>query len=45
MLERFDLVKLNVRSRKYYAVPVAGSSTRFKKRNKAVIDSVFNDNK
>ena len=44
MLERFDLVKLNVCSRKYYAVPAAGSSTRFKKRHKAVIDSVFNDN-
>lgn len=41
ILERFDLVKLNVRSRKYYAVPAAGSSTRFKKRHKAVIDSVF----
>jgi 2-oxoglutarate dehydrogenase E1 component len=44
MLERFDLVKLKVCSRKYYAVPAAGSSTRFKKRHKAVIDSVFNDN-
>ncbi|MDD7915264.1 2-oxoglutarate dehydrogenase E1 component [Polaribacter ponticola] len=44
MLERFDLVKLNVRSRKYYAVPAAGSSTRFKKRHKAVIDSVFSNN-
>ncbi|MDG1172374.1 MAG: 2-oxoglutarate dehydrogenase E1 component, partial [Polaribacter sp.] len=44
MLERLELVKLNVRSRKYYAVPAAGSSTRFKKRHKAVIDSVF-DNK
>ena len=44
MLERFDLVKLNVCSRKYYAVPAAGSSTRFKKRHKAVIDSVFNNN-
>ena len=43
MLERLDLVKLNVCSRKYYAVPAAGSSTRFKKRHKAVIDSVFND--
>ena len=41
MLERFDLVRLNVCSRKYYAVPAAGSSTRFKKRHKAVIDSVF----
>jgi len=45
MLERLELVKLNVRSRKYYAVPAAGSSTRFKKRHKAVIDSVFNDAK
>ncbi len=43
MLERFDLVKLNVASRKYYAVPAAGSSTRFKRRHQAVIDSVFND--
>ena len=43
MLERLDLVKLNVRSRKYYAVPAAGSSTRFKKRHKAVIDSVFSN--
>jgi 2-oxoglutarate dehydrogenase E1 component len=43
MLQRFELVKLTVRSRKYYAVPAAGSSTRFKKRHRAVIDSVFND--
>lgn len=43
MLERLELVKLNVRSRKYYAVPAAGSSTRFKKRHKAVIDSVFSN--
>ena len=43
MLERFELVKLSVRSRKYYAVPAAGSSTRFKKRHKAVIDSVFDN--
>ena len=43
MLERLDLVKLNVRSRKYYAVPAAGSSTRFKKRHQAVIDSVFSN--
>jgi len=41
MLERFDLVKLQVASRKYYAVPAAGSSTRFKKRHQRVIDSVF----
>ena len=41
MLQRFELVKLNVRSRKYYAVPAAGSSTRFKKRHREVIDSIF----
>ncbi|RCS26553.1 2-oxoglutarate dehydrogenase E1 component [Polaribacter sp. WD7] len=44
MLQRFELKNLSVRSRKYYAVPAAGSSTRFKKRHRAVIDSVF-DNK
>jgi len=42
MLQRFELKNLSVCSRKYYAVPAAGSSTRFKKRHKAVIDSVFN---
>jgi len=41
MLQRFELKDLTVRSRNYYAVPAAGSSTRFKKRHKAVIDSVF----
>ena len=41
MLQRFELKDLTVRSRDYYAVPAAGSSTRFKKRHKAVIDSVF----
>ncbi|PQJ75418.1 2-oxoglutarate dehydrogenase E1 component [Polaribacter gangjinensis] len=45
MLQRFELVNLNVRSLNYYAVPAAGSSTRFKKRHKAVIDSVFSDSK
>ncbi len=43
MLQRFELKNLSVRSRKYYAVPAAGSSTRFKKRHKAVIDSVFSN--
>ncbi len=43
MLERFTTVKLEVASRNYYAVPAAGSSTRFKKRHEAVINSVFND--
>ncbi len=45
MLQRFELVNLKVRSLNYYAVPAAGSSTRFKKRHKAVIDSVFSDEK
>jgi 2-oxoglutarate dehydrogenase E1 component len=43
MLERFNLKKLEVRSRKYYAVPAAGSSARFKLRQRKVIESVFND--
>jgi len=42
MLQRFELVKLNIASRKYYSVPAAGSSARFKKRHQAVLDSVFN---
>ena len=42
MLQRFELKNLSVCSRKYYAVPAAGSSTRFKKRHRKVIDSVFN---
>lgn len=41
MLERFDMVKLNLCSRPYYAVPAAGSSARFKRRQQRVIDSVF----
>jgi len=41
MLQRFKLVNLKVASRNYYAVPAAGSSTRFKKRHQAVIDNVF----
>lgn len=41
MLQRFELKDLEVRSRKYYAVPAAGSSTRFKIRHQKVIDSVF----
>ena len=43
MLQRFELKNLEVRSRKYYAVPAAGSSARFKKRHKRVIESVFDD--
>ncbi len=42
MLERFDLVeKLELCSRPFYAVPAAGSSTRFKRRHQRVIDCVF----
>ncbi|MDN3642094.1 2-oxoglutarate dehydrogenase E1 component [Lutimonas halocynthiae] len=44
MLQRFEMKRLIVRSRKYYSVPAAGSSTRFKKRHRRVIESVF-DNK
>ena len=43
MLQRFELKNLTVRSRNYYAVPAAGSSARFKKRHRGVIDSVFNN--
>ena len=45
MLQRFELVKLSVASRKYYSVPAAGSSARFKRRQRAVIDMVFNPEK
>lgn len=45
MLQRFELVNLKVRSLDYYSVPAAGSSARFKKRHRAVIDSVFSDDK
>ncbi len=41
MLMNFDLVKLRVASRRVYASPAAGSSTRSKARHKKVIDSVF----
>ncbi len=41
MLQRFDLVKLEVASRPFYAVPAAGSSARFKRRHQRVIDKVF----
>ena len=41
MLERFDLVKLEVAARDYAAAPAPGSSTRDKRRQRRVIDSVF----
>ena len=43
MLQRFELKDLKVRSRKYYAVPAAGSSARFKARQRRVIESVFDN--
>jgi 2-oxoglutarate dehydrogenase E1 component len=43
MLQRFGLRNLEVRSRKYYAVPAAGSSARFKQRQRRVIESVFEE--
>ena len=45
MLQRFDSIKLSVASRKFYSVPAAGSSARFKRRQRAVIDMVFNPEK
>ena len=45
MLQRFTQVKLTVASRKFYSVPAAGSSARFKRRQRAVIDMVFNPEK
>jgi 2-oxoglutarate dehydrogenase E1 component len=43
MLQRFELKQLGVRSRLFYAVPAAGSSARFKKRQRRVIESVFDN--
>ncbi|MEC3905874.1 2-oxoglutarate dehydrogenase E1 component [Tamlana sp. 2201CG12-4] len=41
MLQRMDLVKLEVCSRSYSSVPAPGSSTRDKARQKRVINAVF----
>mgnify|MGYP000740081055 CR=1 FL=1 len=41
MLERFNTVKLEVISRPYNSVPAPGSSTRDKRRQQKVIDTVF----
>ncbi len=43
MAQRMDLVKLEVASRPYSSVPAPGSSTRDKRRQRAVIDTVFNN--
>jgi 2-oxoglutarate dehydrogenase E1 component len=41
MMQRFDLVKLEVASRNYSSVPAPGSSTRDKRRQRQVIEDVF----
>jgi 2-oxoglutarate dehydrogenase E1 component len=41
MLQRMDLVKLEVCSRPYNSVPAPGSSTRDKRRQQRVINAVF----
>ena len=43
MLQRFELERLEVRSRPYYAVPATGSAERFKLRHEKVIKSVFEE--
>ena len=45
MLQRMDLVKLEVCSRPYNSVPAPGSSTRDKRRQRRVIDAVFETSK
>ncbi|WOD42036.1 2-oxoglutarate dehydrogenase E1 component [Hwangdonia lutea] len=42
MMQRMDLVKLDVCSRPYNSVPAPGSSTRDKRRQQRVINAVFN---
>ncbi len=44
MAQRMELVKLKVLSRPYNSVPAPGSSTRDKRRQRRVIDSVFEIN-
>lgn len=41
MLQRMNLVKLEVNSRPFNSVPAPGSSTRDKRRQQRVIDTVF----
>jgi 2-oxoglutarate dehydrogenase E1 component len=41
MMQRFDLVNLQVASRDYSSVPAPGSSSRDKRRQRSVIDEVF----
>jgi len=41
LLQRFNLVKLEVASQPFYAVPATGSSTRFKRRHQRILNKVF----
>lgn len=43
MLQRLKIVPLEGISRPFYAVPAAGSGTRFKKRQQKVINNVFKE--
>ena len=45
MLQRLDLVKLEVAARDFAAAPAPGSGTRDKRRQQRVIDSVFDTTK
>jgi 2-oxoglutarate dehydrogenase E1 component len=44
MMERMDLVTLNIISRPYNSVPAPGSGTRDRRRQQRVIDAVFGTN-
>ena len=44
MIERMDLVRLNIISRPYNSVPAPGSGTRDRRRQQRVIDAVFGTN-
>ncbi|ANW95127.1 2-oxoglutarate dehydrogenase subunit E1 [Wenyingzhuangia fucanilytica] len=41
MLQRFKLVPLSVASLRFFSVPAAGSSARFKKRHQEILNKVF----
>jgi len=41
LLQRFRLVNLEVASQPFHSVPAAGSSARFKRRHRRIIDNVF----
>ena len=45
IMQRLDFIKLEVASRPYASVPAPGSSTRDKRRQQRVIDSIFDNSK